>query len=397
MKPALYICIKNPFTERDFERMGIAALSASFSLRILDCTAWLMPSAFLTRHSGGYSHPAVTTIRSLAEFRRALGDGGFALDYVGQFSPQAILMFDALRRAGVALVVVDSGAYPPPDSVVHQRSWARKIVDAVRHGGLRAHLVARINRLLLRCLPDQRPQFALVSGDRWRNEQRFADARCHVPAHSFDYERYRVIRDEVPLPEAGVPGSYAVYLDEDIAGHEDNAEMGLATPATHARFYPALATLFDQFEAASGMRVVIAGYPCRRDAQQDRFAGRQVLVGKTAELIRDAGLVFAHASTAISFAVLWQRPLVFLTSGEIAASWYQAWIEAPAKLLRACGASVDEPLAADWPVWLKIDVAAYAGYRRQFIKADDSPDESLWTILARTLRNDPRCSPTFAS
>jgi len=383
MKPTLFVCIKNPFTQRDLERMGIEALERDFDLRILDCTAWLMPSAQLTRGPGSLARSNLRAVSSLREFKTALGDarGSYALDYVGPFSPQAILMFNALKSRGIKLVVVDSGAYPSPEVTLGRRSLAVKIFDVFRHGGLRQHLNARINKLLLKFLPYQQPDFALVSGSWWTADPRFAEAVQKIPAHSFDYERYWQLKQAPASPDMACAGPYAVYLDEDIAGHEDNDDLGFATPASVARFYPALARLFDQFEAVTGMRVLVAGYPSNRSGAAECFGGRQVFLGCTAELIRDAGLVFAHASTAISFAVLWRRPLVFLTSNEIARSWYQRWIEAPRTLLRASMVNVDEAPLRISPEWSTIDVPAYENYQEMFIKSPDSPDISLWEIL----------------
>ena len=103
-------------------------------------------------------------------------------------------------------------------------------------------------------------------------------------------------------------------------------------------------------------------------------------VGRTAELIREASLVFAHASTAISFAVLWRKPLVFLTSGEIGASWYQPWIEAPREVLGAplvdLDAALRQPVAG-----ARADLAAYERYQVTYIKSAASPEKSLWRII----------------
>jgi hypothetical protein len=390
MKPALFICIKNPFTGRDLERMGIETLAAHFELRIIDCTAWLMPAARTTRGATVLTRPDLHAVRSLREFIAALGDarGGYAIDYVGPFSPSAILMFNALKARDIKLVVIDSGAYPPPEATLGKRSTLTKILDVFRHGGLRQHLYARINRILLNCLRDQRPDYALVAGSWWQADPRFAQAAHKIAAHSFDYERYWQVKRAASGTAPSVDGPFAVYLDEDIAGHEDNAEIGLANPAVAENFYPALARLFDRFEAATGMPVVIAGYPSNRSGATAHFGQRRVLYGRTAELIRDAKLVFAHASTAISFAVLWRRPLVFLTSEEIGKSWYQPWIEAPRALLGAPLANIDRPPDAMPPEWSAVNAPAYENYQATFIKTPGSPDISLWEIFLQIKQNE---------
>ncbi|MBT8585672.1 hypothetical protein G6655_04000 [Polynucleobacter paneuropaeus] len=382
----LYICVKNPFTERDFNRMGIAELSNHFNLKIFDCTPWLLPKAFKTRGDKVFHHPSSVEICSLRDLIKAIqSDGGYVLDFVGQFSPKAILMFTVFQVKKIRIVVMDSGAYPAPDIFFTPRSTAKKIFDALRHGGFILHLMARINRLLIKILPNQNPYIAFVSGDAWRIESRFNSADKKIPAHSFDYEVYRVqeAAGENFIDLDAMP--YAVYLDEDITGHEDNLEMGVAAPATADVFYPALSRFFDKYQLISGQRIIIAGYPSEKSQLKTHFQNREIQYKQTAQLVKGASLVFAHASTAISFAVLWKKPIVFLTSKQIAKSWYQPWIEAPKLLLKSPLINIDENYPFDLGGLHAIDIASYNSYINCFIKALDSPNDSLWSIVQKTL------------
>lgn len=378
MKDVLYICVKNPFCQRDVERMGIESLERIFDVRILDCTEWLMPLAFETRGRASVERPNLHRVRSLSDFRQLIRErrGGFAVDYVGQFSVAAVLLFHALKRNGTRIIIVDSGSYPSPDLALGRRSKIRKLIDSFRHGVLRQMLKEKCVRWLLKVLPDQSPDYAFIAGKAWQGDPRFRSAANHIPAHSFDYELYRARRS---VPD-GLVEPYAVYLDETIAGHEDNAELGLPEPASAERFYPALRQFFDRFEATTGLPVVIAGYPSANlEACDTHFGGRKVLIGQTAALVRDSRFVFAHASTAISYAVLWRKPIGFLTSSEIRNGWYQPWIDAPRVMLNAPLFDIDErfpEIPSD--DWFRLEHDAYKRYEEWFIKGDDSPDVSLW-------------------
>lgn len=382
MKPRLYICVKNPFTKRDYERFGIAILERHFELEVLDCTPWLLPIAHRTRAASGFQYRAIRMIGSFREFESAItgGKGRYALDYVGQFSPSAVLMFEAIRRAGIKLVVVDSGSHP-----AHATRQGRldAIIRILRHGGLRLRINALGVRLMLRVLPVQNPDIALVAGNSWTENPRFANACVQVPAHSFDYELFLRCKNEVPL--AATP--YVVYLDERITSHEDNKELGFADPATAGRFYPSLLAFLDKLERRLGLRVVVAGYPGGDLGELgQRMGGREVFIGQTPRLLRDASLVLAHGSTAISHAVISRRPVVILTSCEISRSWYQASIELLRRHLGANIVCIDGPESA-WPVdWFVVNKKAYDKYLRTFIKSADSPDASLWDILACATR-----------
>lgn len=380
MKDLLYICVKNPFTQRDFERMGIEALEQHFEVRILDCTGWLMPRALRTRGYSPLRRRNLHFINSLRELRKLLenSSGGIAVDYVGPFSLKAIWLFHLLKSSGFKLMVVDSGAYPLPDTAEITGSVIAKILEALSNGNLQRHTTAVMNKLLLKCLPDQTPDYALVSGTSWTNNPRFSRAATKIPAHSFDYEKYLQLR---MLPE-DQGYDYAVYLDEDIADHEDNAEMGLKAPVSAHRFFGALTKFFDEFEAVSHTPIVIAGYPSERSDRSRYFGGRKLIYGKTAQLMRSAKVVFAHASTAISYAVLWRRPLVFLTSNEMTNSWYQPWIEAPRRILKSPILNIDDTAGKiSNTEWQEIDRDGYGRYEQAYIKSEGSPETSLWDIF----------------
>ena len=152
--------------------------------------------------------------------------------------------------------------------------------------------------LLLRALPNQRPDIALVAGSSWRTDPRFLSARVKIPAHSFDYERYRQVNAKSFASDGQ---EWALYIDENLQSHEDNSQIGLDNPVTFQRFSPALKAFFNQFEQReSGMPVRIAAYPsARNDVYHTAlFGDRDVVFGQTAELIRGAAVVFALGSTS---------------------------------------------------------------------------------------------------
>ncbi len=360
--------------------MGIEALEQHFEVRILDCTAWLMPRAFSTRGQSKMTRQNLRRIGSLHELKDELRtrSGGIAIDYVGQFSIKAILLFYLLKDRGIRLVVLDSGAVPPPKVATRTGSLWAMILFAMRSKAFQRHATSLLIKLLLKCLPDQSADYALVAGTSWERNPRFSRARIKIPAHSFDYEKFLQVRK---LPEQR-NYDYAVYLDEDIAGHEDNLELGLGHPVSERRFYETLSRFFGRFEAVSGMPVLVAGYPSERVRRLEHFGGREFVRGETAQLIRNAEVVFAHGSTSSSYAVMWRRPIVFLTSDEMTASWYYPTIDARARSLHCPIVSIDhEQEQLDIVEWQKMDQGAYNLYEETYIKSKNSPEVSLWEIF----------------
>jgi len=387
-KKTLLLLLKNPFSPRDYERMGVDALKQRFELSILDCSSWLMPQTMRRRKVHPPICDEVVQINSLKAFRQFVAKtaAGVAMDYVGQFSAQAIIMFHVLKRAGFTIAVLDSGSVALPQEWRRvSLSW-QGIVYAYKSRVL-ARALSKLGRnLLLRALPDQSPDIALVAGTSWQSNPRFVSARTKIPAHSFDYEKYRRVNAEVV--SSGDP-AWALYIDENLPSHEDNGELGYDIPVTFERFSISIKRFFDQFEQESGLRVRIAAYPASRSDEYYKklFGDRDVVFGQTAELIKGAAVVFAHASTALSFAVLWRRPLVFLVSEELRNSWYMPWVLAPQRVLRAPLVDIDEEAAGCVVAkeGVVVDALSYEAYQNTYMRSPDADEASLWDILSKAV------------
>lgn len=381
----LLVVVKNPLTARDRDRMGMDVLREAFDLTVLDCSAWLMPQTADTRDRPAIDDLRVVPIGSLAEFKTVLaGLGvGIVIDYVGQFSVSSLLMFKELKSRGWKTVVVDSGSFPTPEEWRQLPVTGNALTYALRSRFVSRALRALGRRALLRALPDLSADLALVAGDSWRTDARFTKAKRHAPAHSFDYETFRRV-DAKPV---GDGAEYAVYIDEMLPFHEDNRELGYRAPVSMPRFGKALRRFFERFEAAASMPVRVAGYPSAQKADYDEMVGDRIVeFGKTAELVRGAQVVFAHASTAISFAVLWRRPIVFLTTPELNNSWYFPWVKAPRDVLHSILFDMEQESLPALDDLFALDMEAYGRYENIYLRASNAPRAGLWEIFSQAVR-----------
>lgn len=225
------------------------------------------------------------------------------------------------------------------------------------------------------------PEFAVVAGFQAALSYR---SPCNViKAHSMDYEIAKGTGIEQALPYP-----YAVYLDEGIVSHPDYGHLGLKPPTTPTRFLPALNRFFTGLEAASGIPVVIAAHPRVGGCGDSHpYGDRKLIAGQTANLVRGAKLVLAHASTSISFAVIWNKPIAFLTSDDIdEEKWIGGRVRRFAEILRAPLFNIDHATTdTTRMIGATCDQNAYDAYRRAYIREDDVPDAPLWAIVGDRL------------
>ena len=78
-------------------------------------------------------------------------------------------------------------------------------------------------------------------------------------------------------------------------------------------FYGSLNSFFSKVEQHFGCKVVIAAHPSSVYTNNP-FDGRDIIYNKTCELIKDCTAVCMHTSNALSYAILFNKPLALLTN-----------------------------------------------------------------------------------
>ena len=386
MKTNLFICLKIPLNANDFNRFGIDYLNKRFNLVILDCSKWLLPYS-QNRVTSVLNTFLIIEIRNFKQFKNYLKNkSGYVIDYIGQFSPKSIIMFDFLVKNNFNLVVIDTVPFPIPEKLISS-NIIEKFKQTILFGGWKSHIFAKINKILLYFLVDQSPKIALTSGTFWKYNSRYLSSKKKVNGHSLDYEIFMKVSDEKYSNEFLKSKRYAVYIDENLTNHPDNLEVGFPNPATSAKFYPRLKKFFKIIKNRFKLNIICATYPSGNN-EFGKYISSKSFSNLTPQLIKNCDLVLAHGSTAISFAILWKKPIIFITSSEIEKSWYNGWIEAPSKYLKSPLINIDD--FKEEMLQKKINNKCYQDYKNNFIKTFKSEKVSLWKILYNVIKEDVR-------
>lgn len=111
-----------------------------------------------------------------------------------------------------------------------------------------------------------------------------------------------------------IKGDYAVYVDTALIVHPGYKTIGHEIdPGTYFKY---INRYFDNFERIHKLKVIIAAYPKVKYMPGD-FGGREIIYGKTADLIKNARIVLAHYSSALANAILLRKPIIFLYYKEL--------------------------------------------------------------------------------
>lgn len=111
---------------------------------------------------------------------------------------------------------------------------------------------------------------------------------------------------------------YIVFLDEYYPFHPDARICDLNNVVDPNRYFDGLDKVFCELESIYKMPVVIAAHPkALKYKERNFFSGRKVVFNSTMELVAKSSLVLAHDSLSIGFAIMYMKPIVFISSNEI--------------------------------------------------------------------------------
>jgi hypothetical protein len=384
---ARYIILtESLFTERDWRRFGCAELQSKGYEVIPLQIGLALGNKARPRPAGAFRSVAgAAELESLAALDRLLmaGDTGDIILVESRLSTTTRPLFRLLRTRQIRYVVVDLGTLPAYWLRSRRSTLSFAEYLEFRIGEVRAWL-SRVKRLLIDMVADRFDYFRLQRPWLWLT------AGTELPMISSGLPQFwRVRRMSVPsfdyLAAQGVLGHskstapIAVFLDEAFVDHADFHILGTNSPVSN-QYWLQLEKLFVAIEAHCGLKVVIAPHPKNAGAVPDKIGVRMGAIGRTMELVHDCTLVLCHASTSVSYAVLFRKPLMFITTDEIERSSYRMGIVRMSSRFAARRVNADRFAPAELVVPV-VDESRYQAYEHAHLRAPDAIDESPWLVL----------------
>ncbi len=231
---------------------------------------------------------------------------------------------------------------------------------------------------------------ALMSGERSLEIVRDPiSAKTHtIWGHAWDYDLYIKERNNPIIPDP----SLGIFLDEYYPLHTDLDYLGISSPIGAEEYYAKLCTFFNHLEKSYNVRIVIAAHPRSNYSQyKDYFGGRPIIKGQTARLVHESAFVLAHDSTSINFAILFRKPIIFITMDKIQKCddgrlTTAVSIESMAHALKKAPINIDTMNEFDWLKELQVDMQSYLNYQNDIIKKAGTPEIPFWEIYVQSIR-----------
>jgi hypothetical protein len=110
-----------------------------------------------------------------------------------------------------------------------------------------------------------------------------------------------------------------VYLDSpDPFFNGDYELLGETAAVTASAWYPSVCKFLSKLEAKFDLPTIICGHPkTQSESTSKLYGGRKVVYGKTYENVKNCKLVVTKYSMSISYAVIFQKPILHILSDEM--------------------------------------------------------------------------------
>ena len=331
-----------------------------------------------------------------------LSDNSIFVDYLVAHSNVSLKeerVFRVLKKCQAKYIFLSSGALPHPEylkvSLSHRiKILYSKIEKVINNPFALINFLASKVILLLTRYSFIYPKPTLIFGGESLTLKNFIvarglDKKNIVPINSYDYDSVISYKRKMGDKQV-VSEQICVFLDEAATHHSDFSLFGIE-PAESKSYFLKMNRFFDFVEMNTDLKVVIAAHPrSNYESMPDVFAGREIIKGKTIELVSKSKLVLMHMSTALSYAVLFQKPVTFIKiPGMKANGQLNLMVETMAGSIGSKPIDLDVDKDEILSALLRPEcvLEKYSDYAKNYIHTEGAGELSEWEIVANTLIN----------
>ena len=381
MEKILYL-INQPLDSRNYNRFGIQKwVDRGWDVEIWDLTPLTYPVVWNKFHASkrklsnfcGY-YPIKSWIQLRAKITTLQGVKYF-ID-LASTDIYSICTIIALKLRGVVRILQGGGSIPSHKTSQRLKGRAIQAWESGPKKLLFWMISGCFRKLASKLI---RPGIGIAGGIE--SLKYVGGAKDVINAHSLDYDTYLNIKNSTTRKtDFGV-----VFIDQDYCFHPDYDYVGVKSPVSPEKYFPAVVNTLKSISKHLNTMACVAAHPrsSYQNLPKSVFEDVEVKLGITGELIKDCQVVVAHNSGILQLAVLFNKPIIFISTNEFKnAEVLQGHCEAFAKSLGRRLINIDKDLdQIDWQKELVIDSKKYASYKNKYIKTNGSPEKSSWEIL----------------
>ena len=165
------------------------------------------------------------------------------------------------------------------------------------------------------------PNIVFVAGNKFINRIKKQNKKTIVvPISTIDYSKI-LIKKRNKIKSIKYSNNYAVYIsdrDYNMPPEEALQDKNIKSKLSFYGWHKPLLNFFDNLEKKFNLKIIIAAHPkAIKKNNIKMFSPRRVFFDKTYKLIEHCKFVILLRSSAINYAVIYKKPIIFLTGKEL--------------------------------------------------------------------------------
>jgi hypothetical protein len=384
----ILIFIEGPFNARDYIRFGVDTfLKNGFDVHVINFTPILHPKVHETIEVYDkiefINHRYVTSMAEINNELKYSIKNTFIISFL-PFRTNVYRLYRLISKYKLPYAVL--GGQPVVGEKrldVETLSNFKKIIRKIRKinlSNLPTYMLAYLPIWLLGLKPAR--YVFCITNLSFTGIKIIGESTDSVMVHAYDYDNYLD-----SLKKQIVSTKTIVFLDQNIPFHLDHIIQSTKNVPKPEEYYPDLCSAFDRIENAFKVKVIIACHPrANKVLLQSYYKGRHVVLGVTNDVVRECELCISHYSRSISYAVLYKKPIIFITTNSIEKSSLAHRIISYASYFNKEVINISKNFSIDKKRELYIDDNIYEQYTSDFIKSKNSSSGKFWDIVSEKIK-----------
>lgn len=213
---------------------------------------------------------------------------------------------------------------------------------------------------------------------------------CNPVIWTASNDYYKYIENTTMQSKYNFESKYILFIDDGVTAAFDFKTLNMTHIKVTELYFESLKAFLDNLELKYSAKILIAGHPDLElnENYRKKLEKFEIHFGKTPQLVANSLFVLTHASTAVSFAILAKKPILFVTSAELNRSFYCKTSIFPfAEYLGRTPINIDFFNDEEIEDQLAKPMEYYDSWRRDFIINKDSVPERQWESLLEYVKN----------
>jgi hypothetical protein len=316
-KKEIIFFLTEAINKRNLERLGYFRLKKNFDVKFIDLTILLNKKKLFIKKNNFKNitkKKIFLKVKSWDSLKKGIKKKVFFIDFTTQNSLKFILLQKYLVKKGSKKIHLTSSILPNNIFFSIKKKFYSFIKNLNLYGLIKQLLIFVRHRVLRKLSID--PHYALICGNTQRNF--FSKETKIIESHSLDYDRYLKINSKKKMINKK---RYNVFIDQMMFAHPDGRDNKLMFDKKKEIIYlKELKNFFIYINKKYKKKIIFNFHP--RSTAKYKMNIKKIINlkfckfqewEKTDISIKNSDLVMGHTSSAFQFAILWRKPIIFLT------------------------------------------------------------------------------------